>query len=365
MYGRARLDVIDLSHAPSRPRRTLSRSFVLRLALALGLALLARPAAAETPEPAALSWVRAEGADTCPAAPEVARRVEVRLGHDALSAPAQATLVVEAYVSPGAGGGFRATIALTKGGTAVGRRELEAPGPSCAELAEKAVLVIALMIDPEAEIEDATNEQVRTPPPVTAPPPASVAAAPPPAPPQTTRDVPPPWEGDVELALGVVSGLIPGLAPGVLARGRAWPPSFPAGLELEAGYFPKQTAEAGPGKTGSFSLIEAGIAVCSRPRRKLVVALSGCAGTEVGSISGQGSGFESTPSYQAWMFALAARGRVWFRPLPHFALVLGPDLAVPLKRDVFETTTPTTGTVPLWQVSAVAVGFELGVVLEL
>jgi hypothetical protein len=333
--------------------------------LALAALLGVRSAeCAETPEPAALSWVRGEGADACPAAPEIARLVEARLGRDALTAPARAALVVEAYVSPGSAGHFHVTIALTKGGTVIGRRELDGSEPGCTEIAEKAALTIALMIDPEARVAE--------PEPPPAPVPSAVAPAAPvaaPAPPKPTpRAEQPPaarWGGDAELAFGAISGLIPGLAPGVFARGRAWPPWFPAGLELEAGYLPQQTASVEPGKTGTFTLLEGGVALCNRSGRAHAVALSGCAGVEIGSISGRGSGFAYTPSYQAWLFALAARGRVWFRPLRGLALVAGPDVALPLKRDVFEATTPTTGTVPLWRVAAVAVGFEVGAVLEL
>lgn len=337
---------------------------VLALLWTLVCTLGARTAAAQTPEPAALSWVRADGADACPAAPEIARRVQARLGRDVLVAPAQAALVVEAYIAPTPPGGFSVTIALTRDAVVVGRRELTSTDSSCREIADKAALTIALMIDPEAQLADASPEPTPAPP---APPePARAAsAAPPPKPPPA----PPPartrsWAGDVEVAVGAQSGLIPGLAPGVFARGRAWPPGFPVGLELEGAYFPKQTTEAEPGKTASFTLVNAGLALCSRPASGMI-ALSGCAGAQFGSISGRGSGFDYTASYQAWLFAVALRGRVWFRPTRYFALVAGPDLALPLKRDAFETTTPTTGTVTLWQVSPVAIGFEFGAVLEL
>src|SRR5688500_14963982 len=108
---------------------TLPRGFRLLLALAVySISGVAR-AAAPSPQPAALSWARAEGAESCPGASEVTRAVEQRLGRSALVAPARAELVVEAVIEPAPGGGFHVRIALTKDTVVIGRRELEGTEP--------------------------------------------------------------------------------------------------------------------------------------------------------------------------------------------------------------------------------------------
>jgi len=310
------------------------------------------------PEPAALSWARAEGAESCPGPSEVTRAVDERLGRSALVPTARAEIVVEALVEPASGGGFHVRIALTKDNAVIGRRELEGSEPDCTIITEKAVLAIALMIDPEAALA-----------PIPPPPP------PPPPTPSTTSTVaavarrpasppPEPWQGDLEVAGSLASGLMPGLSPGVFVRGRAMPPALPFAVELEGAFFPEKTRHATPTQGGHFALLYAGLSLCSRPPRAPRLAASFCAGADVGSMVGRGFGFDDNERFQSWVFAVSARGRLWFRPLSGLALVVGPDLAIPLARDHFDTGSET-GTVQLFRMSSVSLGFALGAVWEL
>jgi hypothetical protein len=317
-------------------------------------------------EPSALSWTRSTGADSCPSGPDVAKAVEARLGRQALVPTAQAELVVEAYVERNAELGFRVVMKLVRGEAVIGRREIETTEPDCSGVVEKAALAIALMIDPETPL---------TPPP---PPQPDAAPMPQPLPPKkqaalvtekaspatTTVTARRPWQGDLELAVGIGTGLMPNLAPGLFARGRAIPPDYPFAVELEGAYFPRQSLEAEPGKGGKFTLLLAGASLCSRPPRWTRLSGSACAGALVGSIVGEGYGFDNSPKFQAWAFVLAARGRLWFRPTPGFALLIGPDLQLPLKRDDFTTRRPPE-TTRLFRMSPVGLGFELGATLEL
>jgi hypothetical protein len=150
----------------------------------------------------------------------------------------------------------------------------------------------------------------------------------------------------------------------VFVRGRALPPHLPLGFELESAYFPPQSVDAEPGKGATFSQFYAGAALCSRPSRENRWRVSLCAGADAGLVTGHGYGFELKPHFRTWTFALAARARVGFRVAHRLALVTGPDLWVPLKRDSFETTT-ASGTEQLFRMSAVGLAFELGVVWEL
>lgn len=334
--------------------------------LALPVLLAAGSARAESGslETAALSWVRAESAASCPGAAEVARSIEQRLGRPALVLPSQAGLMVEAYVDGAPNGGFRVVITLARGETNVGRRELESPEPTCQAVAEKAALVIALTIDPEASVEPMTMEPPPLPPPPAQPEPPAPPPPPAPLPPPPKPPEPPTWQGDVELSGGVATGIVPELAPGLFARGRALPPELPFALELEGAYFPTKTLEYAPGKSADLTLFYAGAGVCSRPSRASRLRASLCVGADVGAVAGQGFGFTYTPRFRSWTYTLTAKGRLGYALIPQLAIVLGPDLFVPLKRDSFEVQ-PVTGTEQLFRMSALGLGFELGVVWEL
>jgi hypothetical protein len=313
-------------------------------------------------EPAALSWVRAPGAQACPDAREVSVRVEERLGGPVIVPPARAKLHVEALARPAEGGGFVVQITLYRDALVVGRRDLD-PQDDCKDVAERAALAIALMIDPEA----------LAPRPTAAPAPAAPHAAPstpvPSASVSTRTAAPPPpardavWRGDLEAALGIATGLVPRLTPGVFLRGRVLPPEFPIAFELAGAYFPETTVEAEPGKGGTFALFLAGVSVCNVASRARRISASACAGAEIGSIAGSGYGFTDNPTFHSLVYTLSARGRLWFRPVRGLALVIGPDLAIPLKRDHFETY-DESGRTELFQVAPVNVGFELGAVWE-
>jgi hypothetical protein len=344
-------------------KRFLERRLAV-LATAVTFSAGAQQARVET---AALSWVRAEGAESCPAEADVARSIEQRLGRPTLVARASAELVLETKLSVLSDGRFRADIAMFRGNELVGQRDLESVGPSCQVLAENAALVIALTIDPDVSLEplpiEAAPLETPEPPPPPRPPPVvneppKVAA---PAPPAREAE---PWQGDLELAGGVATGIVPNVAPGVLVRARALPPELPIGLELQGAFFPAQRIEAVAGKGADFTEFYAGAAACNRPPRERRLRALFCAGADVGAVAGQGYGFAVTPRFRTWTLALAARGRLGFRLLPELALVAGPDFEVPLKRDYFEAHT-LTGTERLFRMSAVGLGFSLGVVWEL
>jgi hypothetical protein len=320
-------------------------------------------AAEQGAEPAALNWVRAPGAGSCPGPGEVARAVEERLRRPALVPPGRAELSVEALVAPLDAGGFGVTITLNREIEGVGQRVLTDPDPDCRKVTNAAALAIALMIDPEAALHTTAPAAPAAATPLTPPPAARVEKSP------TSSDVTPqgkprPWQGELELAGAIATGLFPRLAPGVFARGRVLVPTLPVALELHGGYFPEQEIEAKPGKGGRFELVVAGASACSLPGRTSRITASACAGAELGSIAGQGYGFMDTPQFRTWVFSLAARARLWFRPRSGLAIVTGPGLAVPIRRDRFETYGPD-GRTELFRVAPVELRFELGAVWEL
>lgn len=346
-----------------------------RRSLWLALALLAETwtpvarAADAALEPSTLRWVRAPGAESCPDDADMARAVERRLGRPAFVPAEQAQLSLETIVEPAPAGGFRARITLVRGSAVVGQRELESAEPSCAALAEKVALALALTIDPEASLSEPAPDPVVSEPeplPVPEPPPPRPAPPPPapPPPPPVAEPARPILQADLEVAAAIATGIMPELAPGVLARGRVTLWDLPFAAELEAAYFPERTLEAAAGKGADFALFYGGLGLCSRPPRSSTLAFSGCIDADFGSLGGRGHGFDYNPSFRAPVFLIGARGRVWFRPLRNLAIVLGPGLSLPLVRDHFQTRSPA-GTEDLFRMSAAGFVFDLGVVWEL
>lgn len=332
--------------------------------------LPARAADAEVAAPqekAALRWLRADSALSCPNEAEAKLAIERRLGAGALVAKPRASLVVRVELEALPTLGFHAEIALLRGEEVVGRRELVSEDAACQRLAETAALVIALTIDPAASLEPLPIVVAEEPAPSVVEPPSAPSTKPAAMPPSKPTEVPrpaAPWQGELELAFGIATGIVPNVAAGLHVRGRALPPRLPFGIELMGAYFPAKRLEAAPGKGADFSVFYAGAGLCSRASRTSRIAGVLCAGAQLGAIAGQGYGFDSTPSFQTFTLALAARGAVWFRPRTSLAIVLGPSLFVPLKRDHFETTT-AAGIDELFRAHRLGLGFDLGAVWEL
>lgn len=123
---------------------------VFALLLAAG-GLLPPVAQAQAPRGGVLfSWVRGEGAEACPAKPELAAEVARRLGYDPFMAPFGQSLegVVERV-------GPVWTVRLYTrgtGGEPLGQRELSSESADCAALADVVALAMVLAIDPDAAL---------------------------------------------------------------------------------------------------------------------------------------------------------------------------------------------------------------------
>lgn len=199
--------------------------YVLR---ALGVALLPAPALAQTAPPApsnyALSWVRAEGAETCPPARALSGEIERRLGRPVFDPLADRGFEVEVTRF---GAKYRSDVFVRgPAGEMLGHRTLESDEPGCGALLNATALAIALVIDPEAASREpppqssfAAFEPLKVP--LAAPPVPAPALAPPrPTPPPPA----PPPPAPAPVALGQVGfslrgslqlGLVPAAAPGV------------------------------------------------------------------------------------------------------------------------------------------------------
>jgi hypothetical protein len=145
---------LDLSVKKSRPGEmgTALRR-LLRIPsgwLVVACALHARTAVAEEPVPPtySLSWVRGEGAESCPNGRALATEVERRLGRKVFDAAADRSFEVEVARF---GDHFRSDVYVRdESGRTVGHRSLQNDEPGCAALLGATALAIALVIDPEA-----------------------------------------------------------------------------------------------------------------------------------------------------------------------------------------------------------------------
>jgi hypothetical protein len=362
--------MVQVDTRPARHRAYSPCSgWVSRLSAAVLVVVCSSSARAEPREfePAALLLSRSDDAADCPDEFEIARAIEARLWPGALVAVAEATLVVEASIRAEHGGGYHVEIVLTRGSTVVGRRELTSTDPSCVPIAEQAALVIALTIDPEASLlPPGRDAPAATPPPT--PPPAPQTAAPKAPPP--LREATPPhavpkaWSGDLELATGVVAGIVPELTPGLFLRGRVRPPDLPLALELQAAYFPATDVELTDDRGADFTTFFMGTAACTRADRASRVHWSVCGGVDLAATTGTGYGFDREPRFWSWTLLLSTRGRLGFRATRGLSLALGPDLMLPFGRDRFVAVTPE-GTEELFRMEMLGVGFELAGVWEL
>jgi hypothetical protein len=263
---------------------------ILAVLLATALALLPCRARAEA-NTSALSWVRLPGSESCITTPELGARVEKHLGRPVLVSPSVADVSIEGRVEAvgtGPARKYRAVVGGTRrDGTLIGTREMTSPGTDCRALDAGLVLVVALMIDPDA-LSPARPE----------PPPPG------PPPPEVTReiihervvhevervDVPArPWLVQASISGAAAIQRVPGVAPGSTLALRAGPSAlvaFQASLGVVLG------GELTVGSRAvDYSLLEGGLAYCPAVPMGRRVDAGGCAGVRVGAVRSQGRGF--------------------------------------------------------------------------
>ncbi len=243
--------------------------------------LVAAPASAQE---LALVWEAPPGCSTAAAArAEVARRLR-RVPHVRLHA--------RAGVRSDAAGWH---VVLE---TTAGRRRLDAS--SCEEITRAVALVLALAIDRE----DAGGAGGRA---TGASPPTSAPARPP-------RNVP--VRGELGVAAALDVGTLPAPAAGVAVAVGLRPGRWR--LEITATYWAPQSAALGgrPDVGGNFRLLGGGASGCfAALRSRLEVAV--CARTDVGTLSGTGTGVSSPMTATT----------------PFWTMLAGVTAALPLGRD--------------------------------
>jgi hypothetical protein len=224
---------------------------------------------ADTNAPAAsLSFTRDRDADTCITARDLARKVEERLGRSAFVSAAQADLFVEANVTR-SGRGWRATVSATRAnGEKIGVRALKTADKLCHALDDDLILVVALIIDPNASTSPSPEP--------TAPPPSPIyVEVPVPAP-------PPRWSYDARVAgalfVNVLSSAVPGLEASFAAKPPgAWP------IEIGAAATAVSRTE-NVGRGADLRFVAGSLAVCPELFVSTAFRAQLCAGAYVGAL---------------------------------------------------------------------------------
>jgi hypothetical protein len=254
---------------------------------------------------ASLVVTRGEGAEDCPDAASLAAQVQRLAGRsvidaEPLSTPPRDTWIQVAIVRNF--GGYLAEISA--GGLHHGSRSLEDSGPSCSSLADAITITIAMFLDPYATTPLRRAEGRSTP----------VPAQPKATPQREPLRQPPPWRArlTLDLAAGASFGALAHTAPLVTAR-LAWRATERWSLGVGGAFLFPDSISAG---TGSVDLgLSYGYLVgCARAVGEAEgVRLDWCAAAVLGSLYGQGHGYENT----------------WTRHAPWTAIAAGPEIVLP------------------------------------
>lgn len=345
--------------------KPLSSSVFVAVVFALltfGGIVCAEPPKASVTKTSALSWVRLPGAESCITTPELGSRIEAHLGRPALVSPSVADVSIEARIAKtgdGRAARYRAIVGGTRrDGTPIGTREIASETSDCRALDDGLVLVIALMIDPDALA------------PARPPPPSPPS---PPSDPVVTREVvvhervilrdiereaapKRPWIVQGALTGAAAFERLPGVAPGFGVSLRSGPSSLLA-FEFSFGMYPSQTLEV-RGRSVDFALIEGGVAFCPSVAFGSRVDLGGCAGLRFGEIRSRGRGFVNDKEVDRGLADVALGPRFMITVAgPVFALASASVLA-PLVRQ--ETRISNAGE-PVILHRRSAIGGEVGI----
>lgn len=282
------------------------------IASSLGLAALLftiRAEAIDEASGARLSWVRADGADSCPSIEQLTSQVVQLLGRDPFQAnPAQH---IEA-VAERHHGQWRARLYVRTGDHPIAApREILDDAPDCSALATAVSLAIALSIDPT----------VRPAPP---PPPSPTPPRPAPVPSFAPSEPRPAVNSTVALGAFGQLGLLPGSSFGAELSAEPWSQDR---LHLRVGaiFLPEVRADR-PGGAFLFGATAISLSPCVHLFRGQVASVAACGTFVVGAAHALALDLTPVAPAQRGWFALGASARASLR-------VVGP-LSVEARLDV-------------------------------
>ena len=332
------------------------------------LALLWATVAAAAPRSAALSWVRAAGAESCITLPELATRVEKRVSGLSFVPAAEAEINVEGSIARTAAGWAATLVISDAGGQVLGRRELASNTSDCRSIDDALVLVIALALDPNQEFVslpdgfageidpgEALLSELRAQPPQRAAP--AVAAAQPSPP--SAAPAPQASESGLSFEIGAelraIVGLVPQIGVGATAHGRIVLVPADWAFELRIGGVLPRAAEPEGGGVVEIGALQAALGVCS----PAFSSFRGCAGVAPGALTLDAQQLSAAHDTLRPIVNLYAAIELAYR-FGTAGLVARLGAEVPLIRDQIQVLDPDGHAKPAYKPAAVAGSLELG-----
>lgn len=351
-------------------KQLLAFALALALALETSFTLVApSPVSASTPEPSptvGLHWVRGKGSEGCADGANLARKVEEKLGSTRFTAPASASFVVEGSVSH-SDAGYRAELrTFDADGSLLGSREVVSKRASCAELSEMVAVVLAIMLDPNGELQ---NRSVSAPAQSDPEGEASCEALDPaplplPCPVCTQPKVAEPAHKirkDLSAFVRIAHGHVPdlGLGGGValdLGFARA------GGIRLEGIAFREQSfALNGEPKAGSrVRLLYASVGYCPLGGKHGPVQGTICAALAAGALQSRGFGFDVQRDSTSLLLDTSLTLRGSLRVLGALRIYAGAGVGTPLIRTQLEATRDDGTRQRLLEQKAFSLALDLG-----
>jgi len=355
--GAAHREIESASPTLAVPCPALTRfASACLLTVAVALTSSAANGQATPPRTSSLSWVRMQGAESCISTQALARAVEARLHRSVFVSAARADLSVEGSVEPiNAPQGWHAAVRVRdEHGALLGERDISTQGSSCVDLSEPLALVIALMIDPDADLSTEPENPPEPPPP---PPTTRVEVrrekvyVPVPVQPE---QAPPPWR--FEGGVGVVSGRghLPFPSVGAGAGALLQPRGF---LTIEAHGSVWRAAQL-DNSDADIRRWDGGLTLCPLADTTIMGGYALCAGGQAALLSAHGvKGDANTGSYVVPEFVVLGRGSLVI--LDPFVLRFGVSVFVPLRRPSFYGDTSSESVFRSYWIGTVA-DFGLG-----
>ena len=325
--------------------------------LAISIAAPAARAAEPEQRSVAFSWVRQDGAGSCPKILVIASRIEAHLRRSPFVEPSKAELFVEAAVTPDSGNAWRVEISLSNpAGELLGTRSLVVQDSSCDAVIEPASFAIAIMIAPGMELEErgpASNAPATGAGAATSQPEAAVEAAPPATEPRADasprtnepgtsrvgaeRERPSEtWRARVSLSALSAIGVFPEIAFGAVLGVRVSPGLQRFGGELSGLFLARQGVEARPGAGADFSTAAGELTGFWVPWRGRGASFSLGAGLQSGIVNSDAYGFTGeNRDASSWFLSTTLYGEFSLDLTRAWSLLARPGFAVSLWHDDF------------------------------
>lgn len=300
---------------------------------------------------AALHWVRLPGSYDCVDGSALAHAVEAKLQRKLFAPASKGVLILEGYVERDPAG-YRSELRMTSSaGALLGTRSLSSEATDCRELSEMVAVVLAIMVDPDADL----SAKAPTSPPREAEvkPPATV----------TVERAAPLATPRAEQRLLVFSRASVGLMPGAgIGLGVAYERALRrwGGMRVEGVGFLEARKELDDSSGMRLRLAHAGLGYCPVWVGSRALRFVGCVGAEIGVRQSEGYGFEPENHRASTLWSSAtARVALTLRTLSVLLVQAGAGLFVPFSPELYSAVQADGSVVPVYRQPSLGAAFDV------